>query len=244
MSQNPTFHVFRSPDGAGDWVRANTDPISELEFRDTNFHFTVRGRIPHYRVLTVLPDGEQIHAHPVGLFQKLTKAEYGACHFITKQEFLHIRKDGIPVLHYIPRTTGEIADGWNEETGQQEKACEDPDRDGFGQKYVGGYREPLATFLRPADNGPIVRTHRDDGTGILDEYKMTCRMLHFPRPEQGHMILHPASDNRYIVTDVVKPYCFRGDYPVAYDVQLELDRRESPVYRVPVPDLTNQWRVL
>jgi hypothetical protein len=234
----PEYHVYRSPDGAGDWVRCNTDPITETEYLDVDFSFNTRTRIPHYRLLAKLPDNTLIKSTPIGLFEKLTKREYGVCHYMMKQEYRQIRVDGLPVLHYIPKTSGDIAEGWDAETGQSVSPCvTDPTKEGYGLKYVGGFREPLYTVLRMDDTGPIVKLDRDDGIGLLDEFKVMVRMLGYPRPEKGHMIVHPATDNRYLVTDVVKPFAFRGTYPVAYQTQLELLRRESPLYRVPVPDL-------
>jgi hypothetical protein len=236
---NPVYHVFRSSDGAGDWVRCNTDPISDTEYLDTNFSFSTRTQIPHYRVLAVLADNTTVPSVPIGLFEKLTKSEYGACHYMMKQEYRQIRKDGFPVLHYVPKTTGPLAEGWDEDTGQSITPCTtDVTKEGYGLKYAGGYRSPLYTVIHFTDTGPILKVDRDDGMGILDEFKTMARMLAYPRPEKGHLIVHPATDNRYMVSEIVKPLAFRGVYPVVYQAQLELLRRESPAYRVPVPDLS------
>ena len=240
---NPVYHVYRSPDGAGDWALVNPVPTEDTELLDTGFSFPSRVSTPHYRVLAVLDGQPGPDSGPVGLFSRLTRREYGAVRRMVELEYLQIRHDGIPVLHFIPRTRGKIAEGWDEQTGQVSEVCVDSQAvDSYGLKYEGGYRAPLYTCVHWRDTGPTLKMDRDDGMGILDEFKVTARMLAFPRPEKGHLIVDPATDNRYIVGEVVKPWSFRGVYPVRYDAQLELARRESPVYRVPLPDLSELKR--
>jgi hypothetical protein len=238
-SAEADYYVFRSPDGAGDWERANSTAVEDaFEYLDVGFHYSSRIKVPHYRVMAVLPDGSPVHSHTVGLFDSLRRSEYGACHYITRQEYRQIRQSGIPVLHYIPKTRGEIAPNWDEELGKITGPCDTPGKESYGQKYVGGYRDPFYTHILYTDTGPVVKMDREDGLGILDGDKVQARMLSFPRPEKGHLIVHPETDNRYMVTDVVKPYKFRGIYPVAFMTQLELLRREDPAYSVPTPDLS------
>jgi hypothetical protein len=234
---DPDYYVFRSPDGAGDWAQVNDDPIEGVtEHLDMAFHFASRSKIPHYRVMAKLSDGTAVHSHTKGLFATMTRGEFTACHYIINQEYMQSRISGYPVLHFIPLTRGVVAPNWNETTGRVEGPCEDAGMESYGQKYVGGYRPPYTTYLRELDSGPIVKIDRDDGLGILDEFKMPVRMLAFPRPEKGHLIVNPATDDRYTVTEVVKPFKMRGIYPVAYQAQLELLRREDPAYLLPIPE--------
>lgn len=240
LEADADYYIFSSPDGAGDWQRRNGAPLQGVtEYLDTGFAFNSRTMIPHYRMIAELSDGTIIDSHTVGLFDELRRSEYGACKYIMRQEYLQIRQAGIPVLHYIPKTKGEISPNYDEETGQVTGTCEDPDKDSYGEKYVGGYRNPFYTHILYTDTGPTVKVDKDDGTGILDQYKVMARMLAFPRPLKGHLIVHPGTDQRYKVTDVVKPYTFRGIYPVVFTAQLELLRREDPAYGVPIPD---DWR--
>jgi len=236
-AQNPVYHIYRSPDGAGDWERANTDPVDALEYLDTNFHFNSRLTVPHYRVLAVLPNGDMIDSPTKGLYQDMSRQEYAACSYMIRQEYKQIRHDGWKILHYIPLTRGEIQPGWDGTTGQLLKDCPGED-DGYGQKYVGGYRDPFYTVLHPGDMGPIIKQRKDDGIGVFDQNKITVRMLAFPQPQPGHLIVHPSTDNRWMVTEAVKPFLFKGNYPIAHACQLELLRRESPAYRLPIPDLS------
>ncbi len=244
LAEPVEYHVFRSPDGAGDWARANTDPITDREYLDTGFTFNTRTRIPHYRVLALVGhDRQQVHSPVRGLFESLTRREYGAVRAMIGREFRQIRADGWRVLHYIPLTRGTVQPGWDPQTDQETNPCPGPD-DGYGQKYVGGYREPFRSWLHPNDVGPLVKQLRDDGLGMFDDNKVVTRMLAFPRPERGHLIVRPETDDRWAVTEIVKPYAFKGIYPIAYMAQLELLRREDPAYRLPLPPNLepNTWR--
>lgn len=237
-----SYYVYSSPDGAGDWRMCNDAPLEATEFLDLNFDYSTRHRIPHYRVLAVLPDGTMIHSEPVGLFSGLSRSEYGGCHVMMKQEYLHIRTDGFPVFHYIPRTHGELASGWNPDTQENVSPCpEDPTKDSFGQKYVGGYRKPYYTVMHIKGPRGILKRDREDGLGLQDEFKPAARMLAFPRPERGHVIVVPGTDDRYKVTGVVQALQFKGVYPVMFIAQLELLRREHPAYRIPLP---SNWKQL
>lgn len=239
QAANPEYHLWSSPDGAGDWRRVNSDPVDDLEYLDTDFTYNSRLSIPHYRVLAITDDGTEVEGPVVGLFAQLTRREYSACRQMIRQEYRQIRHDGWRVLHYIPRTRGQIVPGWDTHTDQQTSDCP-ADQDGYGQKYVGGYRPPFATVLHPQDVGPLIKQIRDDGLGVFDQNKITARMLAFPRPEKGHLIVHPETDNRYVVTEAVKPWAFKGSYPIAYSAQLELLRREDRAYRLPLPTNLDQ----
>lgn len=233
------YHVFRSPDGAGGWEICNTAPINALTYIDTNFRFQSRTRVPHYRVLAVLPDTSTVESPAIGLFDTLRKSEYGFVAAAMKREYLHARLGGFSVFHYQAKTKGTLAGNTDPDTGQAVEICPDtidPAEDSFGREYEGGFRDPFYTVILPQVVGPIVRVDKKDGIGVLDQNKLYVRMMAFPRPQTRDLIVHAPTDDRWLVTDVVKPFSFRGIYPVAYDVQLELLERDAPEYRVPLPD--------
>jgi hypothetical protein len=241
---NPEFFVYRSPDGAQGWERVNDTATSLLELEDTQFRFYSRATIPHYRVRAVLDadPANDIDGGPVGLFAALTRREFAACRRMIEVEYQTIRHDGWPVLHYVPLTKGEVQPGWNQTTGKEETACAG-EKDGYGQKYVGGYTTPYYTVLHPRQVGPIVKELRDDGLGVFDQNTIVAKMGPFPRPVSGHLIVHPDTDNRYAVTEKVTPWPFKGTYPISFTAQLELLPREHPAYRLPLPDDFDTWEL-
>jgi hypothetical protein len=232
---NPEFAVYRSPDGAQGWELV-APPGTDLELTDPAFIFHSLATIPHYRVLAMYDDpAVYVEGPTAGLFDELTRREFGVCRRIMDIELRTIRIDGWDVLHYIPLANGVIQKGWIDETGQEGYTCPGTD-DGFGQKFVDGYAAPWLTVMHPSRTGPIIKELRDDGLGIFDENKIVCKMLAFPRPVTGHLIIHPETDNRYVVTSKVQPHLFKGTYPVAFTAQLRLLEREHPAYRLPIPE--------
>jgi len=231
----PVYHVYRSPDGAGDWELVNEAPESGTELLDTKFHFSVVHRVPHYRVLTILPGGELIHGTAVGLYAALTRLEYGACHLFLVNHLRMQRVEGLPMYHFIPKTRGTVSKNWSEHD-QQSQRCEDVDEQSYGLKYVGGYRRPYRTLATLRTAAPRTTEEAPDGSGERRSRITQATLLAFPQPEPGHLLVNPASDDRYVVTSPVLPHKFRGIYPICFRTQLELLPRNHPAYLVPLPD--------
>jgi hypothetical protein len=229
------YHLFRSPDGVGDWTRVNVDPIEDTIYEDTSFKFSSRTEIPHYRLLAVLPGGEEIDSPIVGTFDTLrNKYEFAAVRHMMREEYQDAHVDGMAVLHYTELTKGVPAPDRND-VGHKLPSC-GTENESYGRAFVGGFRPPLSTCIRPVDVGPIVKQTRNGGYGMFDQHKMMVRMLAYPRPQAGDLLVHVPTDNRWVITPIIKPAAFRGIFPVAYTAQVELLDREAPEYRVPLPD--------
>ena len=114
---------------------------------------------------------------------------------------------------------------------------EDPGKDSYGQRFIGGYNPPTETWLSISSAQPTSFSERPDGMSNEDTSISMARMLVFPLPKAGDLIIHPPTDNRYGIGDQIKVFRFKGIIPVACEVQLQLLSRNDPRYRVPVPAL-------
>jgi len=237
-SYTGSMHVFRSPDGAGDWSLMNEVPITADDFYvDYKFTITNRHMVPHYRLLLIDSEGVE-HDSPIrGILDELSRSEYGVLSKIMKMEYLRMgRGNGIQVLHYKVKTRGALSGLYDPETGAQigDTSCES--EPSFGQKFEGGYRRPYLTWCEFKDVGPTLVLDKEKGLGAVDQHHVTARFMAFPRLAPGDLIVHPPTDNRYAVGVEVKPYMFKGLMPVAWDAKIQLLQRNDPRYRVPLPD--------
>ena len=145
-------------------------------------------------------------------------------------------RNGLQILHYLPLLEGEKNPAYDDLTGQQ-LIADCPEDDSYGLPYKGGYGPPVRTWLELYQIGPEKYSDKTDGKGADTTYDVRARMLAFPKPMTNHLVIHPPTDNRYVVGEIVQPYLFKGLFPVAYDVTLKLLRRNDPRYRVVVPQL-------
>lgn len=115
---------------------------------------------------------------------------------------------------------------------------EDPnvDNNSYDQKYKGGYNKPILTLVRFTDIGPLTVIDAEDGLVTRDNNTVQARFLGYPHIYPGDLIVNPETDERYAVTETVKPYKFKGVYPVAFDAKLELIFFRDSRYKVPIPD--------
>jgi hypothetical protein len=239
------FFLYRSLTGEAPWKMLNTVnsenvalAISGSSYIDESFVIENRVTDVHYRMLLRMPNGDEFESPVVSMFGKLTRRQWGGVCKMLAREYMRMRVgNGIEVLHYIPLSSGDINPNFDEDTGQHlSPDCIHSPDDSYGMKYKGGFAPPTATYIEFKDVGPIVFQDRDDGQGHDDPLIVRARMLAHPRPNRGHLIIHPASDNRYVVGDTIKGYYFRGIVAIGYDVTLHLLRRNDARYRVPIPE--------
>jgi hypothetical protein len=238
------FYVFRSENnGGGNWKAVSTAAVSGNTFEDTEFYLANRLMQVFYKVI-LIKDGKDYESPSVSAFDKLTRSEYGAAKQIMNYEYLRMsRGNGLRVFHYLPLVDGEINPDYDEETGQQLIAtC--PDDGSYGLKYKGGYGPPLQTWAEFLQIRESLSVAQGD-MGLDDKVTIAARLLAFPKPLKNHLIIHPPTDNRYIVGDELKGSYFKGFVATSYDVELTLLDRSDPRYNVPVPQLNNDpvpWR--
>lgn len=232
------FHVYRSPDGSGNWELLNVDPVTGTSYEDTTLVPGNLQDIPHYRVLCVKDDAEY-DSPIIGIYNLLTRKEYAVCSKILKMEFLQLsRGEGLKVLVYKPLQSGEVSDQVDPDTLQHTGVpCPSLDHEdnSYDQIYKEGYARPVLTLMRITDNGPIVVMDRQNGLSTRDENMIQARFLGYPHITTGDMIVNYETDDRYAVTDTVKAYKFKGVFPVAFDAKLQMLSRKDVRYKVPVP---------
>ncbi len=239
-------YVLRSVhNGAPPWVALTNSAVSGQSFEDDAFIVDNRMQVTHYRLVGVDADNKRYDSPIVGMFDKLTRAEYGGVHKIIKMEYTRMRAgNGLQAFHYLPLVEGEENPNYDTETGQQLIAtC--PDDGSYGLPYLGGYGPPVQTWIELMQIGPEINVDKQDGKGADSTYNVRARMLAFPKPMINHLIVHPTTDNRYAVGERVQPYLFKGLIPISYDVELRLLNRNDQRYKVPVPALRKDpvpWR--
>lgn len=238
--EDADFYVYRSKNnGRPPWELINEEPATMGMLEDDNFVVENRLQQVYYRIY-MKKDTEEYDSVIFSYFDKLSRRQYGGINKMMRLELKRMSTgNGIQVLHYIPLNKGEPNPNFDEETGQLlgPDCPEDaPEDDSYGQRYIGGYNSPLYTWLELPVRGADLLSDLDNGMGMDDTHIAQARMLAFPKPQRGHLIIHPSTDNRYVVGEHVKGHYFRGVVPVAYDTRLHLLRRGDPRYRVPVPD--------
>ena len=230
------FYVFRSTNnGGGNWKSVTSYPISGASCEDNEFYVGNRLLQTFYKVV-LIKDSEEHHSPVISSFDRMTRSEYGAAKQIINYEYMRMSKgNGVRVLHYLPLVEGEINPDYDAETGQKLIAtC--PSDDSYGLKYKGGYGPPLQTWAEFLQISESLSISAND-QGMDDKVEVVARLLSFPKPLRNHLIIHPTTDNRYVVGDQIKGSYFKGFVAVSYDVTLTLLNRGDPRYRVPVPVL-------
>jgi hypothetical protein len=228
------YYVFKSYNkGIAPWKLVNEEPVYANLLQDKNLF--VDGD-PYYRVLMVW-QGQEFDSPVVGTFDKLSKAQYGGVSRMMQLEYLRMSTgNGIQVLHYIPLIDGEYVDTVDPETQQMYGlACRDDDTENLGEMFKGGFASPVYTWIEIARFGDDDRAEDDSGLGVNNKLIHAGRLLAFPRPKPNHLIVHPPTDNRYVVTSKVTGNFFRGVFPISYDVSLQLLRKTDPRYKIKVP---------
>lgn len=229
------FFVFRSETGAKPWVNLTPDGyVGATEFEDEEFYLEGRLTTRYYSIYAEL--GSELHSRSadVGLFDQLTRSQYGMMRAMISRLIKDCRRgNGIKVWHYIPLTSGEPNPKYDEDTGQLLSSC--PDEESFGLPFKGGYGEPIQTWMKILKDDVQKEEDKPDGS-LKETATETVSLLAWPKPQRGHLIVHPPTGDFYVVDGIVKPFRFRGFAPIRYHVKLIKLRRSDPRYRVPVPE--------
>ena len=222
-------YVYRSLTGASPWECLNpTAPVSAAgNFEDEALIVDNRAQLVYYRLMLEL-DEVRYRSPSVYLLQALTRSQYGAARKIMIEELRRMRSgNGLQVYH-VPLAPGEVS-GVDLRTGQTTVApCPNDVISGFGT--------PVLTWVELGQQQIIIQD-RPEGDGNDTQVACPARMLSFPRPLRGHVIVDPVSDNRYAVDKVTEPHKFRGIVPTSYNVTLHLRPRDDPRYSISVPSI-------
>lgn len=244
------FFIFRSPNGVAPWTclnaldaDGNEIPIRNTGvFEDLTVFVDSFSEAPHYRILLEMEDDTH-HSPVVGPYTRMSKREYAGAYQMLKMELLRMsRGNGTMVWHCIPLTSGEVSDSYDPDTMQEVGVdCPDTVSPSYGLPFKGGFGPPIATYV---EFGQMVKAKVDapEGQGSEEIVKCPARMLAFPQPALGQMLVHPAVDERWLVGEKITPYLFKGTVAISYDVELTLLRRSDLRYNFPLQPLPRVCR--
>lgn len=247
-------YIYRSLDGLQPWLLLNPgDPVvgtsSYLDITTPNADplATV-----HYRGVVDPAGGAPdtwLAGPSVSPLDQMTRKEYLLACAILQREYNHMAGpagNGLPVFHMIPKKGGEPARGYDPDTKQQlSPACPGEAESGYGLPWRGGFLPPLQTWALIMAMGDHKTIPKQDMRGEDWEAPIMLRLLAFPRPEPGHMLVFPGSDRRYVLDNEIKPFYLRGGIPLFWEAKaLRLSRTDQRA-RVELPALIpdQAWRV-
>jgi len=234
------IYLYRSAQGLPDtWTRITPTPRARNgSFVDTtvprddlhSFYY-YRGLIADSADETTWLKGESISA-----LSSLTRREYGIIKTILRREWRDmVRGNGVEALHCVLKKGGELAAGVDPVTGiPATNACPGTPGYGYGQTYAGGFHPPVKTRVRFLKIGVKKDADTPDATGQRQDKEVGLRLMAFPRPRNGHLIILPDSDRRYVLTDSIQPFWFKAEHPVAWECQAMLIDHRDARHQLPI----------
>lgn len=219
--------IRKSPNGSTGWTTL-TSGIGLREYIDNDFIIPNKQQNTYYKVV-LQQDKKKYESDSVATFTKLERREYGLLSRMMTLEFHRMYNvgNGLKAIVSKPLLKGTVCECIDAETNQKlgSSQCESC----YGQKFEGGYQEPVETYLKIEDQKQQVK-HEQSGMGTNDTVVIQIRILAFPELRKNDLITIPESDERYLVTDVdIKR--FKAAVPFIYIVSAERLRREDVRYK-------------
>jgi hypothetical protein len=226
------FYVFRSEDGQTHWQLLNKAPVRGNQFVDTDFVVRDLLTTMHYRVLMVHHDSET-DSPVVGVFDKLTRREFGIVRRIMQLEMLCMMqgRQGIEVQVRSPLTSGVTCRCVDPVTKQSSQASLCPYC--YGTRFEGGFTSPVTTWIRAEDWNVNTRADDPSGKARTDVQVVRGRALTIPSLRTDDLVIHVPTDTRLAVAEV-KQEMFRGIVPVVSLPGFVLLPRQDIRYKLPV----------
>lgn len=225
--------VARSDSGTPPWTVLNAEnPVPVLgNYEDQEFVVNNRVQMTHYQVALKAPSGALVAKSPsVNLLGTLPKSRYGAARYALRLEMLRMRGGSGKLMWHFQPLPGQFPGGFVNQTGQT-IGVECP------QDGLDGFAPPILTYVGLGSAQQTRIEDSSDGTGRVEEVTFSARMLAFPRPSRGHVLVDPYSDDRYAVGTVTEAYTMYGVVAVAYQTTIHLLNRDDERYRLGVPAL-------
>jgi hypothetical protein len=237
------YVAFSTAGTRGTWKAVNpTAPVpSELEmFQDTGLFMDAGTVDGFYRLMLVTDADDEFVSEPFQIAGDMTAREYGILRAMIRQEFLQMRvTNGFPVWHCIPKTHGIPANNIDPDTdlSQGEECAEaDPALQSYGMPFQGGFYPPVLTWMRVIAHAEGLQDDPEEFSPSETD-QTSVRLMCFPRPRRGHMIVDPTTDRRYLVSQEIKPYRLRGVMPVAYNATLDFLSQGDERYKFAMPNI-------
>lgn len=237
-------YFYRSISGVpGSWEILNPDtPQTGLSgvFMD-NTPMTDMLLPVHYRGLIdqgTAPAG-WLQGPAVTALDQMTRREYCITRETLRREYTMMRvRNGLPCWHFVLKDGGPTATNVDPDTKQiLGHACAGEPQTGYHQVFAGGFQPPVQTWAMMTALDPEDHKVRADATGDDPEANAKFRLLAFPKPGRGHLLVFPGNDRRYVVRDPILPYKLRGNSPLIWECEGLLLNRDDLRYTIPLPDL-------
>lgn len=210
-------YVYRSFDGSnwGDPLNLKTPVVGSTFYQDVNVRSPSNDDPLFYRI-TIYFNGEYFDSPIGGLYREdMNAKEQGIVRRILNLEMKEMRyaRNGYRALLFKPLLRGRpCPDCQNVATGTPTQATLCPTC--YGTRIVGGYADPVQTWIRRMDNKTMDRKDLAGGAGTTDQDTATFRGLAFPLLRLGDMLVVPADDTRWVVGRV-ELSLFRGIIPIS-----------------------------
>lgn len=232
------FYIYRSFSGAeNDFELLNPDtPVrNTMSYEDEMFFVNNITTDVFYRILMEHEELGERDSPIVRVFDRLTRREFFAVRAMISREYKDMNiTGGLPIFYYVPLVSGRTAGEYDAQTGQQIKH-QSKINTGYGTPYAGGFSAPFNTFMKITTPLTLMQVDRPDGAGSQEITKIGVKLLPYPKPARGHLIIHPARDDRYVIGEKITGHLFKGVAATIYEVELLLLARDDPRYGVPVP---------
>lgn len=247
--EDGNVYVYRSPNGvevSDEWEIINLDtPVTGSNFFIDN-NLNDQNSFRHYFYRLVLEKNGTYYDSPImGMFNEgLNKTEYGVLRYMRKQEYLRMRsRNGVRILHCIPTIQGTFSDNVDQVLlTRLGVPCKDGEKDS-PDMYEGNnlFTKQFSTIVQSwaeiQSIGAVTVEQSEETLNNTFSQQFKLRLLGFPTPEIGHMIVLPNTDKRLIITNQINPFNFKGYLPVAYEVIAEELPRTDSRYKIPLPTL-------
>ncbi len=209
----------------GTWRALNPDdptPSAIGMFQDDQLYMD-SGNVDGFYRLMLVNSADEFMSEPFQIAGDMTAAEYGILRAMIRQEFSQMRvSNGFPVWHCIPRTHGLPSLNEDPDTNSRSggECALDPEVRSYGLPFQGGFYPPILTWMRVIQHAEGLQDDPEEFSPS-ETSQTSARLMAFPRPRRGHMLVDPTCDRRYLVGPEVKPFRLRGVMPVAYNVTLD-----------------------
>lgn len=235
------FYIYRSQNGLEPWLCINPTaddgsplPVHGTSFEDTNLLPYNLTQDPHYRICLEHELGE-FDSPVVATYERLTRSQYATVYKILKRELMRMRHTGVKVWHFRPLMEGTPNPNRDPLSNQVMTTNCDPNAvDSYGLPFLGGFGEPVLTYI---EKGQETYAKRTNGDLAMEEFSlMEAQFLAYPAPVQNSVIVQPESDTRWVVLgETIKPKSFRGIAIVGYTATIRQLSHTDERFRLQVP---------
>lgn len=208
-------YVYRSVDAVNWGDPINTD--SPVQFT-TSYLDKYRPALDdddvYYRLTAVLADGTLVDSRVSDLYEDLTRKQQGMLRKILNLELRGMRdaQDGYRAFLFKPLLAGTRCPDCQDagtDVASQTSIC----RGCYGTGWVGGYADPVETWVKRKDGDQTKREDLPGNAGSETENTASFRTMAHPKFRPNDVVLVPADDTAWVIGST-KTVLFRGIVPL------------------------------